>query len=86
MTTLPPGLTLSPAGVLSGTPTQPGTYTVEVTVTDAQGHTAQAGLQMTVAPPLVISVAGVPGSVEGQPFTFTLVATGGDPPYQWAAS
>jgi hypothetical protein len=35
--TLPAGLTLSAAGVISGTPTTPGTYTITVKVTDA-GH------------------------------------------------
>lgn len=32
---LPPGLTINPNGVISGTPTQSGTYSVTVTVTDA---------------------------------------------------
>ena len=35
--TLPPGLTLSSAGVLSGTPTQFGTFSFNVTVTDSAG-------------------------------------------------
>ncbi|WP_375496750.1 putative Ig domain-containing protein [uncultured Jatrophihabitans sp.] len=33
--TLPPGLTLSSSGVISGTPTSAGTFTVSLTVTDA---------------------------------------------------
>jgi hypothetical protein len=37
--TLPAGLTLSAAGVLSGTPTQPGTFPIVVTVTDSNGCT-----------------------------------------------
>ena len=37
--TLPGGLTLSSAGVLSGTPSQPGTFPIVVTVTDANGCT-----------------------------------------------
>ncbi|WP_030776619.1 putative Ig domain-containing protein, partial [Streptomyces sp. NRRL F-2664] len=32
--TLPPGLALAADGTLSGTPTQPGTYTFTVTATD----------------------------------------------------
>lgn len=35
--TLPPGLTLSSAGVLSGTPTQFGTFNATITVTDSAG-------------------------------------------------
>lgn len=80
---LPPGLTLSPQGVLSGTPTTPGTYSFDVTVTDADSNTATAELSIVVAPPLTITVSGVPGSVQGQPYSFTLTATGGDPPYSW---
>ena len=34
---LPPGLTLSPAGSITGIPTQAGSYTFTVTVTDANG-------------------------------------------------
>jgi uncharacterized repeat protein (TIGR01451 family) len=37
--TLPTGLSLSSAGVLSGTPTQTGTFPIVVTVTDANGCT-----------------------------------------------
>ena len=35
--TLPPGLTLSSTGVISGTPTAPGSWTFALTVTDATG-------------------------------------------------
>src|SRR5262245_7915562 len=33
----PPGVSLSPSGVYSGTPTTPGTYVFSVTLTDANG-------------------------------------------------
>jgi hypothetical protein len=36
---LPPGLILSPSGVVSGTPTATGTYTFTVQATDAYGCT-----------------------------------------------
>jgi hypothetical protein len=47
--TIPPGLTLSSAGVLSGTPTSAGTYSFGVTVTDNNAVTASitAGLVVT---------------------------------------
>lgn len=48
-TGLPPGIALdSPTGVLSGTPTAAGTYTVTVTVTDAAGDKATAAFTLTV--------------------------------------
>jgi hypothetical protein len=37
--TLPPGLTVSKTGLLSGTPTTPGNYTITVTVTDKTSPT-----------------------------------------------
>lgn len=83
---LPPGLTLSPDGVLSGTPTEPGTYQVTVTVTDDAGLTASQVLTITVISPLSITVSIVPDPVSGQAYTFTLTATGGTPPYTWTAS
>lgn len=45
---LPPGLTLSSAGVLSGTPTTPGIYTFSVMVEDSQGTTAFRSYTLTV--------------------------------------
>lgn len=44
----PPGLTLSPSGVLSGTPTTAGSYAFAVTVTDADGRTGQRSLTLLV--------------------------------------
>ncbi|WNN94145.1 major tail protein [Gordonia phage Elinal] len=46
--TLPAGLTLSAGGVLSGTPTEAGTFPVTVTVTDENNDTATKGLTLVV--------------------------------------
>ncbi|UDL15173.1 major tail protein [Gordonia phage Pons] len=46
--TLPDGLTLSAGGVLSGTPTEAGTFPLTVTVTDENGDTATKGLTLVV--------------------------------------
>jgi uncharacterized protein (TIGR03437 family) len=45
---LPAGLTLSPAGVLSGTPTASGGFTLAVKVTDSAGSAASASLSLTI--------------------------------------
>jgi uncharacterized repeat protein (TIGR03803 family) len=54
--TLPPGLMLSGAGVLSGTPTVPGSYTFTATATDALGLAGSKSYTVTINP--TISLAG----------------------------
>ena len=45
---LPAGVTLSAAGVFSGTPTAAGAASVRITVTDSQGNTASQSYTLTV--------------------------------------
>ena len=45
---LPPGLSLSPAGLLNGTPTTPGTYTFTVRLTDASALFAEQVFTLAV--------------------------------------
>lgn len=47
--TLPPPLTLSAGGVLSGTPSQAGTYSFSVTVRDSNNQTATQQFSVTMA-------------------------------------
>lgn len=47
--TLPPGLNLSTAGAITGTPSTAGTYNFTVKVTDAASATAQKALSIVVA-------------------------------------
>src|SRR5262249_30448272 len=60
--TLPPGLTLSTSGVLSGTPTNPGTYTFAVTATDDEQTPTYATLDDTSATPGNTFPQGVSGN------------------------
>jgi len=46
--TLPPGLTLSPTGVLSGTPTAPGTFNFSVAASDSTGCASARNFSITV--------------------------------------
>jgi len=64
---LPNGLALSPAGVISGTPTQTGIFAFRARVSQAAcGVSAERNLTMTVLPtPLVLSVAIVHHSPPG---------------------
>jgi len=84
--TLPAGLALSSAGVLSGTPTATGTPSFTVTVTDSASNTASATFSMTIDPGVSITAATtLPGGYQGTAYpSATLAATGGSgAPYTW---
>jgi hypothetical protein len=54
--TIPPGFSLTPQGVLSGTATVPGTYAIGVAVNDSVGARASGTVNLTVVPaPLSIT-------------------------------
>jgi hypothetical protein len=55
-TGLPNGLMISAAGVISGTPTQSGTFSYTVTITDKAGNKGTLNCSVTVNPPPVICV------------------------------
>ncbi|MHB8523061.1 MAG: YCF48-related protein [Limisphaerales bacterium] len=48
---LPPGITLSPAGTLAGTPTQTGTFTFTVQASNGVGQAATQVVTLVIAPP-----------------------------------
>lgn len=92
---LPPGLGLAAnTGIISGTPTSSGTYSVGLTATDA-GSPAQSAtvhqLQITIAQPaakpsssLDITTATLPDGSVSAAYTVSLGATGGTSPYHWS--
>ena len=82
--TLPTGLTLSAAGVLSGTPTEAGTFNVSFTATDAHGQTVNRTYAVVVATPtLALSPAAgaLPNASAGVAYSQALTITGGIAPY-----
>ncbi len=84
---LPAGITASSSGVLSGTPTSPGAFTVSVTVKDSAGVSASANLSLTIlAAPLKITTTGITPPTLGTSFSTAFGATGGTPPYTWSAT
>ncbi len=54
-TGMPPGLSVSPQGVVTGNNTTAGKYAFTVQVTDSTGATATGSQNMTVFPPLTVS-------------------------------
>jgi beta-glucosidase len=62
---LPAGLSISPGGVISGTPTTDGTSTVTVTATDGDGASAAQSFVWTVSPGTGSSTAAPTGPITG---------------------
>ncbi len=85
---LPSGMTMSRAGVVSGTPTSAGTATVVVTVTDSIYATASQSYSLTIRSALAIgSPRGLPNGTAGAAWaTTTVTATGGLAPYSYSAT
>jgi hypothetical protein len=80
--TLPPGLTLSAAGVLSGTPTAAGSFTFSVQVSSQiptiGTQTASQGFNVAIATVPSLSIAGIlSGGTVGVPYSGTLTGFGG---------
>ncbi|KGE02805.1 putative Ig domain-containing protein [Pseudohaliea rubra] len=80
------GLSLSSAGVLSGTPSAVGTYGIVFRVSDGQ-DTVQGALTLVVDTfepfvPLAVVTETLPAA-NGQIYAATLEAEGGTPPYSW---
>jgi hypothetical protein len=74
---LPSGVKLSAAGVLSGKPGAAGTFSVTFQVKDSLLHVAAAKLTLTVKPALAIKISSLSEAYDGSPYSATLVATGG---------
>jgi large repetitive protein len=80
---LPPGITLSPTGLLAGTPTGTGDFTFKITAAEGSRSDSQT-YTVSVVEPLKISPA-VPKSAEvGIAFTYTPATTGGRPGYTFS--
>ncbi|HKY72981.1 MAG TPA: Ig domain-containing protein [Nitrospira sp.] len=86
---LPEGLNLSQAtGVISGTPTVPGTSSFTVRVQDAAGQSDQQALSIVInlSNPPTITTTTLPGGTVGQPYNQTLQVTGGTGTLTWTLS
>ncbi len=85
---VPTGLALSAAGVLSGTPTNSGVYSFTAQVTDSASASASAAFQLSIAQGVltIVSVSPLPGGKVNTSYSQALAATGGRPPYTWAAN
>ncbi|MFN8814978.1 MAG: putative Ig domain-containing protein [Acidobacteriota bacterium] len=87
---LPNGLTISPGGVISGTPTLAGTFNFTVLVQDSSTPKLSAQFSLTLLvnnnSNLQVATSALPDGQVNQGYTVALAATGGSPPYSWDLS
>ncbi len=86
---LPPGISLSSTGALSGTPNSAGTYTFTVDAEDRQPVSGNKTLQLTVqsgsgASALSITTTSLNPATVGSAYSASLSASGGKTPYSWS--
>ena len=90
--TLPPGLTLSAAGVISGLPTTTGTYNFSAKVMDSStpAQVASQNISITVYAGLTITTTTLPYGIQGQAYNsgtgVQLAAAGGSGNYSWSSN
>jgi hypothetical protein len=82
---LPPGLSLSPEGVVSGAPTSWG-GPFQVRVRDARGTAYDQTCTLAVNQPFIniATACPLPPATTGQPYSQQIAATGGTAPYSWS--
>ena len=84
-TSLPAGMSFSASGLLSGTPTKAGTFSIGVTVTDSAKATATGTFAIAIAG-LSITTASLPDATVGTAYGGSMAASGGVTPLTWSAS
>jgi len=77
--------------IVRGTPSAPGTISLQASVTDATGATAgPVSYSISIAAPLPLALPvpnpiTLPSAVAGQPYFGAIVASGGVPAFAWSA-
>ena len=81
---LPGGLSLTPAGGISGTPTAAGTFLFTVRATDSAGAFNAVGLAIDIsAPAVTIDTTSLGGATVDAAYSETLSASGGTGTFTW---
>jgi hypothetical protein len=88
---LPSGVVLSSSGQITGTPTQAGSFSFTVQVTDSSSpaKSATQSLNLTVAPAgtsVQVTTTSLASGQVGSAYSATVTATGGKTPYSWSLS
>ena len=83
---LPAMLSLSPDGVISGTPTAAGTANFTVRVTDTLGQSDQQSLSIVVSAALAVTTTSLKNAKVGDAYDMTLQRSGGVGPFTWSVT
>jgi hypothetical protein len=80
---LPPGLTISKEGTITGTPEKAGSYSGTVTVVDHAGNSLKLAYDLKVEAIGILPLV-LPYAEAGKGYSQQFTATGGRPPYTWS--
>ena len=82
---LPPGLSYSTYGRISGKPTAAGDYAFTLRTVDAGGQSVSQACSVSIDPPLPRATTScpLPAGEVGKPYSASFSAQGGTPPYAW---
>lgn len=84
---LPPGLTLSPTGDITGTPTTPGSYGFNITSTDAYGCSTVTAYVINIGcPTITLAPASLPAGNSSVPYNQSMSSSGGLAPYNYSVT
>jgi hypothetical protein len=83
---LPTNLTLNSAGIISGTPTNAGTSTFTLRVTDALSQSDTQQFSLTVGAALTITTNSLDNARVRKSYDETLQHAGGTAPFTWSVS
>jgi len=83
---LPPGLSLSAAGDLTGAPTTAGVYAFTVQASAAGGGTGSTAFSLTIRAADLALTGAAPDGVVGEAYTAAFSASGGAAPYAFTVS
>ncbi len=85
---LPPGLSLSAAGAITGTPTAAGSSSFTVQAADAESSPQKVTAQLSIAivTPLSIATTSLADGILNSAYNANLAASGGTVPYSWSVS
>jgi len=85
-TNAPPGVAINSSGVLSGTPTAPGSFNIKVSDKSSPAQQANQVISIQPAPIIQLSCSFPSTGTAGQPYSGSCITANGNPPYTYTTS